>query len=243
MYQRGLNNNGGFRLNRAPNPMTLRLIIINVIMWLAQIILGSRLGLDITNLLGLHYMPSEAFRVWQWFTYMFLHSTEGMSHLFFNMFALWMFGSTIERYWGSIRYLYFYLVCGITAALAQQLVWHLEFRDVMQYQMVELSPSVVLPVQQFLELPVTVGASGAVFGLLLAFGMLFPNHRVAVFPIPVALKAKYFVVIYALIELYMGLHPSVGSSVAHFAHLGGMLGGFILIVVWRKKGRIDGPYF
>lgn len=240
MNYHGTNN--GFSLDRIGPPMTMRLIIINVLMWLAQLVGDSRLGLDITNLLGLHYLPSKAFELWQWISYMFLHSTSGLSHLFFNMFGLWMFGSVIERYWGGLRYLGFYIACGITAAISQQLIWHIELRELLSYDIVQLANGQAIPTEILLSRPLLVGASGAVYGLLLAFGMLFPNSRMIIFPLPFPIKAKYLVVIYALIELYQGLNPTVGSNIAHFGHLGGMIGGFLLIYLWRKKGRIDGPY-
>lgn len=220
-------------------PMTLRLIIINTIMWLSQIVLNRALGVDITNLLGLHYFQAEVFGLWQPITHMFLHSTSSISHLAFNMFALWIFGSVIEQHWGSLRLLYFYILCGITGAISQQLVWYIEFRELMGYQMVEVMDSWTVPVRQYLNIPLGIGASGAVFGLLLAFGMLFPNRLLFFFPLPFPIKAKYIVAIYGITELYMGLHPSPGSSVGHFAHIGGMVGGFILIRLWRKHGRID----
>ncbi|MDO4707224.1 MAG: rhomboid family intramembrane serine protease [Porphyromonadaceae bacterium] len=235
MMNRQRLSNNRFDIGRSATPMTLRLIIINVLMWLAQLVWHGRMGFDLTDRLGLHYMFSDAFGLWQWFSHMFLHSTHGAQHLLFNMYALWLFGSVIERYWGAIRYLYFYLACGVSAALLQQVVWAVEFIQI-------FGSAVGLPatVQPFLNLPLGVGASGAIFGLLLAFGMIFPNRELFLFPLPFPIKAKYMVIGYGLLELYLGLHPSPGSNVGHFAHLGGMIGGYILIRLWRSKGRIGG---
>lgn len=234
-----------FSLRHFAPPMTLRLIIINALMWLAQMILLHRHGIDLSDMLGMHYIAAESFSPLQLLSYMFLHSTSGIDHLFFNMFSLWMFGSTIERFWGQFRFLLFYVICGLTAALAQQGVWFFELLEITALpsdSLVQLSSNVVLPAWQVLDMPVTVGASGAVFGLLLAFGMLFPNSSIFLLFLPIPIKAKYFVVIYGLIELFLGVSSRGGGTVAHFAHLGGMIGGFLLILLWRKKGRIDGPY-
>lgn len=233
-----------FNLSNSLAPVTLRLIIINVLIWLTQMVLEHRFGIDLTQMLGLHYFPADDFSPLQGLSYMFLHSTSGIDHLFFNMFSLWMFGSVIERFWGAKRYLFFYIACGLTAAIAQEIVWHLELRSILPLanQWIDLGDGLPRSGRDFLNLLVTIGASGSVFGLLLAFGMLFPNSVIYLFFLPIPIKAKYFVVIYGLVELFLGINPSLGSNVAHFAHLGGMIGGLILILLWRKKGRIDGPY-
>ena len=151
------------------------------------------------------------------------------------MFALYMFGSSIEYFWGSKRYLIYYLLCGISAGLVQELSWYYELREVVQYASVQL-PSGIVPLDTFLSMLNTVGASGAIFGILLASGVLFPNSYVLIgFAIP--LKMKYFVFLYGAFELFAGIHNTWGQ-VAHFAHLGGMIGGAILIYLWRKKGVI-----
>ena len=141
-----------------------------------------------------------------------------------------MFGGQIERLWGSRRFLIFYGVCALTAAITQQIVWYFGL-----HEMALLSGGYAT------EQYVTVGASGAIFGLLLAFGMLFPNAAIFIFFIPIPIKAKYFVVFYGIIELLLGI-KGMASGVAHFAHVGGMIGGLILILLWRKKGKISGPY-
>lgn len=142
-----------------------------------------------------------------------------------------MFGSTVERYWGAQRYLFFYLATGLTAALAQQVVWYFSFHELMSVWG-----------QVIAQNAITIGASGAVFGLLLAFGMLFPNAPLYLMFIPIPIKAKYFVIGYGLIELFLGVQ-SQGDGIAHFAHLGGMIGGIILILMWRRKGEIGGPFY
>lgn len=224
--------------------MTRRLIIINALAWLAQMLFLYKFDTSIAEMLGMHYWASDAFSPIQLLTYMFLHSTSGINHIFFNMFGLWMFGGVIERVWGQWRLLAFYLICGLTAALAQQLVWHIELGELAALPantLVDIGSGVPLSVRHLLNLPVTVGASGAVFGVLLAYGMLFPNNLMFILFLPIPIKAKYFVVLYGLAELFLGV-SATGSNVAHFAHLGGMIGGFVLIWLWRKKGRIDGPY-
>ncbi|GAB1251261.1 rhomboid family intramembrane serine protease [Porphyromonas miyakawae] len=210
-------------------PATLNLIIINGLVWLAELVF-LRFGYNLIDLLGMHYFEAPNFSFWQLITYAFLHDDSSISHLFFNMFALFMFGGQIERLWGSRRFLIFYGVCALTAALTQQIVWYFGL-----HEMALLSGGYAT------EQYVTVGASGAIFGLLLAFGMLFPNAAIFIFFIPIPIKAKYFVVFYGLIELLLGI-KGMASGVAHFAHVGGMIGGLILVLLWRKKGKISGPY-
>lgn len=243
-----INNSYSFSpLERFAPPVTLRIIIISMLVWLSQLVL-PRFGYDVTEYFGLHYAFAEGFFPTQLVTYLFLHSESGLSHLFFNMFSVWMFGSTIERYWGSGRYLIYFILTGVSAAIVQQFVWHVELSPLLGYTDEVISVGnqygqpQLITVGQWLSLHTTIGASGAVFGLLLAFGMLFPNTPLFLMFIPVPIKAKYFVVLYGLVELFYGIKPSAGDSVAHFAHLGGMIGGIILILLWRHKGKIDGPY-
>ena len=210
-------------------PATLNLIIINGLVWLAELVF-LRFGYNLIDLLGMHYFEAPNFSFWQLITYAFLHDDSSISHLFFNMFALFMFGGQIERLWGSRRFLIFYGVCALTAALTQQIVWYFGL-----HEMALLSGGYAT------EQYVTVGASGAIFGLLLAFGMLFPNAAIFIFFIPIPIKAKYFVVFYGIIELLLGI-KGMASGVAHFAHVGGMIGGLILVLLWRKKGKISGPH-
>lgn len=217
-------------------PVVKHLLIINGLMYLATFTL-TRFNIDLDNLLGLHFFKASGFRVYQLFTYMFMHANFG--HLFFNMFALWMFGNTLENLWGSRRFLLFYMVCGIGAGLCQELVQYIQYAtSLAQYSTVNMGGSIVT-MDAYLNMLTTVGASGAIYGLLLAFGMTFPNSMIYLyflFPI----KAKWFVIGYAVIELVSGL-TGVGN-VAHFAHLGGMLFGLALILYWRKHG-VKGPDF
>lgn len=200
-------------------PVTMSLICINGIMLIA-LWLTQRMGIDLNFILGLHYWGAPSFRIYQLVTYMFMHG--GLSHFFFNMFALWMFGTVIERTWGVRRYLIYYFVCGIGAALVQELVWGLSM------------PSEVLA--YYGDYLITVGASGAIFGILLAFGMLYPNAPLYIMFIPIPIKAKWFVIGYGIMELLAGVSQT-GDNVAHFAHLGGMIFGYFLIRYWRRRDK------
>lgn len=205
------------------------ILIINVLMYLATITL-TRFNIDLTDVLGLHFFRASDFRIYQIITYMFMHANFG--HLFFNMFALWMFGNTLENLWGSKRFLLFYMVCGIGAGLCQELVQYIQYTtSLAQYSTVNLGGQIVT-MDTYLNMMNTVGASGAVYGLLLAFGMMFPNSMIY-FYFLIPIKAKWFVIGYAVIELITGLTGF--DNVAHFAHLGGMLFGLLLILYWRKN--------
>lgn len=208
------------------------LLIINTLAFLASLAL-ERFNIDLNDMLGLHFYKASGFKPYQLLTYMFMHAN--FAHIFFNMFALWMFGNVLENIWGPKRFLIFYLVCGIGAGLTQELVQYIQYTtQLAQYDSVNVG-NAVITMDQYLNLMTTVGASGAIYGILLAFGMMFPNSLIYVyFAIPI--KAKWFVVIYAVIELFSGL-TGAGDNVAHFAHLGGMLFGLILILLWRKKQR------
>lgn len=260
------------------------ILIINGIFFLATLVFESR-GVDLNDFFGLHYWGSERFRVWQFITYMFMHGN--FTHLFFNMFAVWMFGAAVENIWGGKRFLTYYILTGLGAAFCHYAIVYYELRPAMEfmndyithpsidklttfasgdimglYSSQELSdhynsfrsefnslyavnPPEALRIsvpymEQFradiLNAPVVVGASGAVFGLLLAYGMIFPNSIIYIyFALPV--KAKYFVIIYGLIELFSGIANRPGDNVAHFAHLGGLLTGILIILYWRNKNR------
>ena len=193
----------------------------------------QRYGIDVENLLGLHFFLASDFNLSQLISYMFMHAN--FQHIFFNMFAVWMFGRVLEQVWGPKRFLTYYLICGIGAGLIQELVQYLEYAFTLSnYDSVNLGiAGGIIPMEEYLNMMTTVGASGAVYGILLAFGMLFPNSQMFIFPLPFPIKAKYFVIGYAVLELFLGLGG--GDGVAHFAHLGGMLFGLILIIYWRKK--------
>ena len=219
------------------------LLIINGLLFLATVSLGN-LGIDLVKIFGLHQFQSNDFRPHQLITHIFMHGS--FTHLFFNMFALWMFGKILENIWGEKRFLIYYMITGIGAAFIHLLI--------SQYQIISISnqipelvsisiegkynPSIPLSkkLTQLIITP-TVGASGAVFGLLLAFGMLFPNALLYLyFAIPI--KAKYFVIGYGILELYAGISNNPADNVAHFAHLGGMIFGYILIKYWKKNTTI-----
>ena len=207
------------------------LLIINGIFFLATIAMDMVWHVDLAQYLGLHYIGASDFQPYQFVTYMFMHGSFG--HLFFNMFALWMFGNAIENAWGPKRFLFFYMVCGIGAGLTQELVQYIQFNDIVQnYEYVRLNNRSI-PVDEYLNMLTTVGASGAVYGILLAFGMMWPNSRIYLyFLIPI--KTKWFVLIYGLLELFSGF--SSIDNVAHFAHVGGMVFGLLLILYWKNGG-------
>lgn len=260
--------------NQIP-PVVKNLIIINVLLLLATFVLKN-MDIDLSDYLGLHYPASEKFRLHQVFTHMFMHG--GLTHLFFNMFALWMFGRVLESVWGPKRFLFYYLVTGLGAAALHTFVNYLSISSMqhaieayvntpapelldsfVKKHLSNPSPQVLDFInswynspsdasfaaegqnlmQRILELNMdipTVGASGAVFGILLAFGMLFPNTQLMLLFPPIPIKAKYFVLGYGAIELYLGI-TQPGSNIAHFAHLGGMLFGFFLIKYWNKTTK------
>ena len=221
--------------------VTKNLIAINVLVFLATIVL-DRYGYDLNSLLGLHLFLADDFKPFQIVTYMFMHG--GFMHLFFNMFALYMFGRVLEMVWGPTRFLIFYRFTGVGAGIIQEIVQYLYYSiQLSMYSGVDFGAGLIVPMAQYLNMWVTVGASGAVYGILLAFAMNFPNERLFVMPFPFPIKAKYFVLIFGAIELFTGLGNSAGDNVAHFAHLGGMLFGLILILYWRKKGYINGPFY
>ena len=226
-------------------PVVKNLLIINGIMFLATWVFQTR-GIELANIFGLHYFTSQRFEIWQPLTYMFMHSNFG--HLFFNMFALWMFGAALENTWGQKKFLLYYMVCGIGAGLIQMLVIGLKIYSLSQ----NFSPDIVQMIQdngaQLLDQgknyvgeigalnatinAATVGASGSVFGLLLAFGMMYPNSVIYLyFMLPI--KAKWFVIGYGALELFFGV-TGTNDGIAHFAHLGGMLFGYMYLRYLRQ---------
>ena len=235
-------NNTGF-LSGIP-VVTKNLIIINLLLWVASLTL-PKVGIDLIKLFGLHFPGAKDFYGFQLITYMFMHDTHSFAHVFFNMFAVYMFGRVLESVWGPKRFLTFYLVTGIGAGLIQELVWFFSLQDVIfaSQDLVNIGGGQILSKSEFYNYFVTIGASGAVFGILLAFGMLFPNVALYIMFIPIPIKAKYFVIFYGLAELFLGVANFGGDTVAHFAHLGGMLFGYFMIRYWRKKDRDNGRYF
>lgn len=243
-------------------PVVKNLIIINALFYFATLGLGNAFNLDLAAHLGLHYFTSPDFMPFQVITYMFMHSSQDFSHILFNMFALWMFGSSLENYWGPKRFLTYYMVAGVGAGIVQLLIMFIQvsyYSSLLPPELVEriiydssnfftiignqisfnntygVNPDDVFNLYSVVNTGV-VGASGSVYGLLLAFGMAFPEALIYVyflFPI----KAKWFVVIFGAIELFSGIRNSASDNVAHFAHLGGMLFGFILIKIWQNQQK------
>lgn len=202
------------------SPAVYNLLIANVVAYLATMLLNTN---SVYALFALFPTDSPLFHIWQPVTYMFLHGD--FSHLFFNMFALWMFGRGLEAEMGTKRFLIYYFVCGIGAALVQLGIAFIDINNYETYQ----------ALYSYLLTP-TVGASGAVFGLLLAFGMMHPNDIIMLLIPPIPIKAKWFVVIYGCIELFL-IIINAQDGIAHFAHLGGMFFGWLLLVWWRWRRR------
>ena len=257
-------------------PVVKNLLIINGLFYLATVVLGESGNIDLSQYLGLHYFTSEYFQPFQIVTHLFMHGS--LAHIFSNMFALWMFGSVLENFWGPKKFLIFYLICGVGAAFTHLAVTgydihnlreaavaysnhadpasfslfirnyvpaeyvtqfnavYAQMRGIHSYEATQGSIHLVQDLVRVTENIPTVGASGAVFGVLLGFGMLFPNtYLFLLFP-PIPIKAKYFVFFYGLFELWAGF-TGASSDIAHFAHLGGMLFGFILIKFWDYQKR------
>ena len=215
--------------------ITKNLLIINILCFFAMVLMAT-VGIDLNSAFGLHYWQASNFHPYQLITYMFMHG--GWTHLFFNMFALWMFGGIMERTFGEKRFLTYYIICGLGAALCQELSQTVQVYSMIAPQGATLNDLFNLGAADRAALNnlTTVGASGSIYGLLLAFGMTYPEERLFVFPLPVPLKAKWFVMVYVVIELMSALSQR-GDGVAHVAHLGGMLFGYILIRMWRNSYR------
>ncbi|HLG35069.1 MAG TPA: rhomboid family intramembrane serine protease [Bacteroidia bacterium] len=222
-------------------PVTKNIIIINVILFFATYMLQGQ-GIDLNDILGLHYFQSEKFHVWQFITYMFMHGS--VMHIFFNMFAVWMFGAAVENMWGPKRFLNYYILTGLGAAAAHYAIVFYQLQPAIEQLNSMLANSSLSESQLYevaeqktalLDGPVVIGASGAVFGILVAFGMYFPNTLLFILPIPFPIKAKYAVILYGLIELFAGVANFTGDNVAHFAHLGGLICGFIIIQFWKHN--------
>ena len=229
-------------------PVVKNIILINVIMLFADFTVSRVLGIDLTTMLGLYFPKSEQFMPLQLVTYMFMHGN--LLHLIFNMYALFIFGQVLEQVWGPKRFLVYYMVCGLGAAFIHETVIFIQYEKIMnvisseQLEMVlnegakyfregkVFTNELMKDLQLILNVP-TVGASGAVFGILLAFGMLFPNTQLMLLFPPIPIRAKYFVIGYGAIELYLAF-TQPGSNIAHAAHLGGMFFGYLLIKHWRR---------
>lgn len=237
-------------------PVVKNLLILNCLIWLATAIIPSVYDVFL-RLLGLHYFTSSVFNPAQLFTHMFMHG--GLMHLFFNMFGLVMFGGIIEQSMGSKRFLFYYITCGLTAAFVQLGAFAVainHYANLPGISADDLSyltthgwevlvngnyPGVLGELNALINGPM-IGASGAIFGVLLAFGMLFPNAPISLIFVPYPIKAKWVVIGYGVLELLYGL-GGVADSVGHFAHLGGMIGGIILILWWKRQGVFRNRWF
>lgn len=249
---------GGW-LSQIP-PVTRNLIIINVLLWAVCALMPS-FGNTLINVLGLHYIGAQGFNPIQIITYMFMHDTRSIFHLLFNMFTLWMFGRVLEQVWGSRRYMVYYFICGMGAALVQEGVWALTWeheyisgiahingltydsmQSVVEHARQMGDPRFLEGMAAYKQTMITIGASGAIYGLLLGFAFVFPNLPLYIMFIPVPIKAKWMVIGYGVIEFFLGISGSV-STVAHFAHLGGMIFGLLILLYWRHKGTLRGGGF
>ena len=238
-------------------PVTRNLIIINVLIWLVEFIFPSFANGALFRHCGLHYVGASDFNPAQVITYMFLHDSRNVLHIFFNMFTLFMFGPILERVWGSKRYFMYYMVCGIGAAIVQEVVWAstwehdyiagiaamngITYDHMAQYvhnAVAQGNTEVLAAMDSMKNQLLTIGASGAIFGLLLGFAFVFPNMPLYLFFIPIPIKAKYMVIGYGVLEFFLGV--SGGGTVAHFAHLGGMLFGLIFLLVWKHNNTLHG---
>lgn len=230
------------RIFKAMPPVTKNLIIINILIWVVSAIF-PQIDNNLTKFCALHYYTATDFNVVQLVTYMFMHGN--FTHILFNMFTLFMFGITLEHTMGSKRFLIFYMVCGIGAGLIQEVVWALSLSNIIISELaanngittdvmsalIASNPDIL---QMNIDIVTTIGASGAIYGILLAFAMLYPNRPLYFMFIPVPVKAKYMMIFWGLLELLLGF-SGASDGIAHFAHLGGMIFGFMLIVYWKKK--------
>ena len=226
-----------FRTHSTTPPVVLNLIIANLVVFLAMKLYDSNMMYANFAMFNVDFRclgeaDMTLFKPWQPLTYMFMHSADDFSHIFFNMFSLWMFGRTLELELGWKRFLIYYIVCGVGAALFQMGVAQIDLAHI------EIGSKAWYA---YMSTP-TVGASGAIFGLLLAFGLLHPNALISLIFPPITLKAKWFVIIYGVLELLLGVTGSM-SNVAHFAHLGGMFWGWLLLLWWRHQARKHNNYY
>ena len=219
--------------------VTKNIIIINVIMYLATLAFET-VNIDLVKLFGLHYYLADDFKPHQFITYIFMHG--GFSHILFNMLGVYIFGQVLEQVWGPKRYLIFYILTGLGAALAQYIIMHFEISDVLDIVNQDINSrnldtsqrtELINQKYEYLNKHVIIGASGSLFGLLGGFGMLFPNRELYLyFFIPI--KAKWLVILYGGFENFSGLQNNPTDNVAHFAHIGGLLVGIALVLFWRK---------
>ncbi len=217
------------------SPIVLNLIIINGLVFFAQMAFG---GLSenqpntVNDLFALHHYKSNEFRPYQLITHMFMHGS--FFHLLFNMLGLWMFGNVLEKVWGSKRFLLFFLICGFVAGVSQMLNYVADYHKI---DRVLLDAETMEQYQLAMRLNCTIGASGAVMGILAAFGYLFPNTQLFIMPIPFPVKAKWAIMGIIALDIFGGVVNTANDNVAHFAHVGGALAGFLLVLYWNKTNR------
>ena len=215
-------------------PVIKTLLIINVVAYIVQ-----KSVPDFTNWGALHYWTSDSFKPHQLVTMMFLHDPGNFSHILFNMFGLWMFGSILENFWGSKRFLNFYMICGIAASVIT--LFSVPFTGAQFARTAGALAdgyTVTQVIEGYKQAYTALGASGAIMGVMAAFAYLFPNTEMFIMFIPIPVKAKYVIPGFILIDLFSGLGIGIqGDNVAHFAHLGGALMGLILVFIWNKTNR------
>ena len=231
-----------FRFSRPNNfpPVVKNLIIINVLVFLAQITLDNQF--HITEKLMLYPVMFPQFKPYQLFTHLFAHSPAMLFHIVFNMFGLWMFGKILENVWGAKRFLFFYLACGLGAAALHILMQYIRYNQIEELWRAAVAAGDTNAVQNYInelssELGPALGASGAVMGIFIAFGYLFPNTELFLMFIPVPIKAKWLMIGLVAIDLFGGVARVSGDNIAHFAHLGGAITGFIIVFIWNKTNR------
>lgn len=219
-------------------PVTKNLLIINIIFFIAMFALRS--VFNMVGYMAAFYFNSPLFKPWQVITYMFLHDPNNIAHIFFNMFALFSFGPMLEYALGSKKFFNFYFITGIGALILHQLVQSIEVHNIIgsffisDANVTNITTAGAQKLQDIYTTPI-LGASGAIFGVLVGFGMLYPNLEMMILFIPVPVKAKYIIPVYIVLELFLGVKQFSGDSVAHFAHLGGALFGFLLIKLWKVQ--------
>lgn len=212
-------------------PVVLNLIIINTLVFFAQLAFkGPDAPIDVTDYFALHHYQSSLFKPHQLATHIFLHG--GLFHLLFNMLALWMFGSMMERVWGAKRFIQFYFICGIVAGIAQMVNYAITYQDI---DAMVLKAGDLELYQEALRRNATVGASGAIMGVLAAYAYTFPNTELFIMPIPFPIKAKWAIIGIIALDVFGGVASTPNDNIAHFAHVGGALCGLLIVWIWNRN--------
>lgn len=227
-----------FKYHRPNNfpPIVKNLIIINVLVWIAQLIFNDQY--DLTAKLGLWPVENSNFKPYQIATHMFAHSPSMFGHILFNMFALWMFGRILENVWGPKRFLFFYLACGVGSAICHMTVQYFQYHDLFREIAMLKQQGYFAEAQRVEDIPMyAVGASGAVMGVMVGFAFLFPNTELYIMFLPIPIKAKWAILGLIALDLFGGINPTSTDNIAHFAHLGGAITGFIIVYIWNRTNR------